>query len=301
MEEYTMYKYIKSDYEATIPQEMLYAPDGGENSIRDYFRQRGAEDKKAKEEAARRAERQAEIDAFKEKYPEEELTAIRESAESSQLEELFELTVPRSGMADTVGGEIVRAVMRILYRDYNDGDVFYEGYGKETCLPSVSYLCDVFPWAYDRFDSIANQELHEEMYTDAITKISEEICWELLYDNIELFWTPNDVDSRMFDDSAYRFYEPEYEYEGDFPENLIEAMYDRKVSRDDVEQELEWSLDGEGIKYEDYSVGEYGYTVYGLDADSYERLQEIGSGIGDSIADDLVPEPQDEDDYDEEW
>lgn len=296
-----MYKYVKSDYEATIPQDMLYAPDGDANMVRDLFRQRSADERVAKEEAAKRAERQAEIDEFRKKYPEEEITAIRESAEDSQLQELFELTVPGSGMADTVGGEIVRAMMRILYRDYNDGDVFYEGYGKETCLSDVNYLCDVIPWAYDRFDSIANQELTEERYTEAITSISEQVCDELLHENIELFWTPNDVDSRTFDDSAYLFHEPEYEYEGEFPEKLVRALFDRKIYESEVEQELDWELQGMNIKYEDYSVGEYGFTVYGLDRDSYDELSWNGGNIGDNIADDLVPEPQDEDDYDEEW
>lgn len=40
-EGHIMSKYIKADYEATIPQDMLYAPDGNPNMLRDYFRQRG--------------------------------------------------------------------------------------------------------------------------------------------------------------------------------------------------------------------------------------------------------------------
>ena len=33
-----MHRYIKSDYEATIPQDMLYNPEGGENTL--WVRQR---------------------------------------------------------------------------------------------------------------------------------------------------------------------------------------------------------------------------------------------------------------------
>lgn len=293
-----MYKYIKSDYEATIPQEMLYAPDGDANMVRDLFRQRSADERIAKEEAAKIAERQSEVVELKKKYPEEEITAIRESAEDSQLQELFELTVPGRGMADTVGGEIVRAMMRVLYRDYNDGDVFYEGYGRETCLSDVNYLCNVIPWAYSKFDSIANQELTSSSYTDAITKISEEICWELLYDNIELFWTPNDVDSRTFDTSNYYFNEPEYEFEGDFPENLVRAIYKGEVSIANVESELDWLLQGESISFESVSAGEYGFTVYGLKVDDYERLSDFGYRIGRWVAENLELE---EDNDDEEW
>ena len=59
---------------------------------------------------------------------------------TDQLQVYFDELVPAQGKADTVAGELVRAMMRILYRDYNDGDLFYEGYGKETCGGSVVYL-----------------------------------------------------------------------------------------------------------------------------------------------------------------
>ena len=62
-----------------------------------------------------------------------------------KINELFEELVPASGKADTVAGEIIRAVSRIGYRNYNDGDHIGVGYGKETCNPAARYLreaCD---------------------------------------------------------------------------------------------------------------------------------------------------------------
>lgn len=47
---------------------------------------------------------------------------------SDQLQVYFDALVPRSGKAKTVAGELVRAMMRILYRDFNDGDVWYSGF-----------------------------------------------------------------------------------------------------------------------------------------------------------------------------
>ena len=47
---------------------------------------------------------------------------------------------PASGKADTVAGEIIRAVSRIAYRNSNDGDHVGVGYGKETCNPAARYL-----------------------------------------------------------------------------------------------------------------------------------------------------------------
>ena len=58
----------------------------------------------------------------------------------TRLSELFDEFVPTVGKADTVAGEILRAVMRIAYRNYNDGDHIGVGYGKETCNPAARVL-----------------------------------------------------------------------------------------------------------------------------------------------------------------
>lgn len=296
-----MYKYIKSDYEATIPQNMLYAPDGDENMLRNYFKQRGAEDKKAREEAEARAARQKDVDALKAKYSAEE---IRESINTeSPIETLFELTVPSYGNCDSVGGEIVRAMMKILYRDYNDGDVFYEGYGKETCLPAVAYLIDVEPYEsiFEDFDYIAKRESRDSEYTTEIKDIARKICEYLTTAGIDLFWTPNTRDFHDTPTEVYDEWEPEYEWEGDFPDSLYELITNGKVNETELRWDLESSLDGNGIKYQGFNVGPWGYTVYGLDRDSYDLLEEIGWQIGEGIAEDYAEEfSSDEDDY-EDW
>ena len=55
---------------------------------------------------------------------------------------LFDKLVPGSGNADTVEGEIIRAINRIIYRWGNDGDHFARGYGAETVGPAMEYLTD---------------------------------------------------------------------------------------------------------------------------------------------------------------
>ena len=61
-------------------------------------------------------------------------------ATEKKLGELFEELVPASGKAPTVAGEIVRAINRISYRNWNDGDHMGVGYGRETCNPAARYL-----------------------------------------------------------------------------------------------------------------------------------------------------------------
>jgi len=57
-----------------------------------------------------------------------------------KIDILFAELVPTRGNADTVAGEIIRAVSRIAYRNWNDGDHVGVGYGKETCNPAARYL-----------------------------------------------------------------------------------------------------------------------------------------------------------------
>lgn len=297
-----MYKYVKSDYDATLPEDMLYNPDGDANTLKNLFRGRSEEYRREKEEATKRAEQQKAIDALQAKYSKE---AILEAAKAEEpIEALFELAVPPRGNCDSVGGEIIRAMMRILYRDYNDGDVFYEGYGRETCLPAVAYLIDVEPYEgiFEDFDYIAEDQLKDEDYTRSINHIAEVICEYLTSDGIGLFWTPNTRDYLDTSTEEYDSWEPsDYMYEGEFPEMLIEAMFDDKVSRSEVESSLEEMLSWENISYDYVTVGEYGWSVEGLNLDDYDKLQDMGSSIGESVEDDLeIASLYDEDEDDDD-
>ena len=57
-----------------------------------------------------------------------------------KLNELFRELVPDVGKADTLAGEIIRAITRIGYRWWNDGDMINKGYGKETCNAAARFL-----------------------------------------------------------------------------------------------------------------------------------------------------------------
>lgn len=62
------------------------------------------------------------------------------TAAEQKINALFKRLVPSSGKASTVAGEIIRAISRIAYRSWNDGDHVGVGYGKETCNPAARYL-----------------------------------------------------------------------------------------------------------------------------------------------------------------
>lgn len=57
-----------------------------------------------------------------------------------RINKLFEELVPVSGKAESLAGELIRAMSRIAYRYYNDGDQVGMGYGKQTCNPAARFL-----------------------------------------------------------------------------------------------------------------------------------------------------------------
>ena len=58
---------------------------------------------------------------------------------------LYANLVPGMGNAGTMEGEILRAINKIVYRYYNDGDRYFEGYGCETAGPCHAFLVDETP------------------------------------------------------------------------------------------------------------------------------------------------------------
>lgn len=94
-----------------------------------------------------------------------------------RLEVLSKKLMPSEGEADTLEGEMIRAVNRIAYRYYNDGDVWYSGYGCETAGPCVEFLCDakVCPLASEMFKTITcvQNEAYEQMLCKMIEQVVE--------------------------------------------------------------------------------------------------------------------------------
>lgn len=127
-------------------------------------------------------------------------------------ENLWNEYVPMSGTSETVGGEILRAMSRIIYRFYNDGDMVGIGYGNETCNSSDRYLDEVVP-NYISLDGF--YESQETEYEDRMLK-NHRIVFAYLQENPQLFKEKNATDSREASEEDYR---REREYEGyDEPE-----------------------------------------------------------------------------------
>ena len=139
---------------------------------------------------------------------------------------LFNKLVPGSGDSETVEGEMIRAINRIIYRFFNDGDYFYRGYGAETAGPAHSFLINSKQIPFDiqstltsTFDKAmgADEDGYERLIKFALEKV---------VDHVEA--TPEDeytkLDRGMFDfesefedeDEDYDDYYDEYEEEEDY-------------------------------------------------------------------------------------
>ena len=115
-------------------------------------------------------------------------------AEKKEWAAMEKRLMPPSGKAETVAGEIIRAVDRLWYRCYNDGDKINVGYGKETCNGSARYLEKIrgseFPV------EVWNGSLGEDAYTEFTEKLVAEM-YAFIKAHPELETTPNGEDSRM--------------------------------------------------------------------------------------------------------
>jgi len=139
---------------------------------------------------------------------------------------LFDKLVPGSGASETVEGELIRAINRIVYRWYNDGDKFWTGYGAETAGPAHSFLVNSnqidFPLQSTLTSTFskavgASDEAYERLIKFALEKV---------IDHVEA--TPEDdyipLDREMFD------FESEYEDEEDYDDD--DDYYDEEDDDD---------------------------------------------------------------------
>lgn len=236
-------------------------------------------------EDRRSAARQKRSDAKTNKliYRVEEIFAHRDTfdSEGECLESLNDSTVPPSGRARTVGGEIVRAAMRIVYRCYNDGDVPFMGYGIETCGGSTNFLINYIPEIYDDCVRISEEygeveELWEEYISSGsfIPKVLD-----YLEANTKLFATENNTDSRTYPAGDIEGLEPTYNDEFSYPEELKWHIQEGHVSPSDIEDDI-YSNEyiygtNRGAEYNAYD--EY---IECIDV-PYEQYQELEGNLND--------------------
>lgn len=220
----------------TIPDDQLNDPD----SINLRGLAKGAVEKENQEKARKaEAERRAQL-AEKAKDLLAEIKADTESEDT--INAVFHACVPMSGKSDNLAGELARAMERISYRDFNDGDVFYDGYGLETCGEAAAFIMTHVPELADVFLSIAERALMDDSYTDAINSIREKLGKYIL-NNTHLLAEPTgdmfeDYDEGLLAEIKDSVPRETYDVDvsGDYIDQLLEADV---ISYDDIEGWIE--------------------------------------------------------------
>lgn len=270
-------------------------------------------DKAAADEKARQDALAAEM---KTKYISAYGAAEEETDPVEKLDKLFSAMVPSKGNCDTVAGELVRAMMRLLYRDANDGDLFYDGYGIETCGAAVAYIIDTVPEINftELFESIALRQLEDDAYTNALNDICDQLVTYILSHD-ELL-VPNETDfhdyQTYYENSFQDEWQPEYEANLDIPDEVCEHMRRQNISIWDVKSEVE-----DWLSYESYFRGaeierpwshydDSSLTITGLTRDGYEQILEwnrrdhIWQDYIEQLNDEYGDPYEDDDDYEDD-
>jgi len=121
---------------------------------------------------------------------------------SKRYQALYDSLVPFEGNCETIEGETLRAFSRVGYRFFNDGDVFYRGYGCETAGPPHAFLVRESPLSRQLRPIFAKCEFGgEEAYERALDEAGEVIVSWVESKNGQ--YTPNTDNVDMFDSEAF--------------------------------------------------------------------------------------------------
>lgn len=232
-----------------------------------------------------------------------------------QLDAVHSTLVPAQGKADSRGGELVRAVMRIIYRDRNDGDKFFEGYGLETCGASAQFLSN---YGFDMqinhiVDQAGRYADDDDAYSEAVNQLGKLVIDRLIHEP-ELMTTPNDEDSRETDYTELEDAQPTYDFEFYGSDDIVELVDAEILNswklKEYVEQQLEWHSACRGCEVErPWTHYDHSVQVTGLTRDGLEWCEQELFNDPDSFWQELVDEYADEleelrdetdDDYDED-
>ena len=230
--------------------------------------------------AQQRADRDAKL------AKEQELKAkadeiVAQIGDDWSFDKLFDLLVPESGKCDTLAGEIIRAINKIDYRWYNDGDRFFEDYGIETCGQPALFLANVEIDAETPFyDSIimAGENNYDGNYYDRWVEDMKKFAVDTIKANPNLLATET---TDMYDIKVSEVEEwlddhnliPYYDVDCSIPTELERHLDKGNISERDLIWEIESWIDNiGGSHYDDITIDWGNVYVSGCNKNVYDEL-----------------------------
>lgn len=184
---------------------------------------------------------------------------------------LFKKLVPTSGPADTLEGEMLRAMNRLVYRYYNDGDYFYEGYGTNTAGPAHAFLSSMSGAVPGLQKALAElYDARDEAYEEGLTGVANSVL--------------NYIESR--DGKYTKNTEDMLDYESEF-EDEEDAEYESRAGGTPsvTEGVLELVGEADGLSPEDVNAVRKAVEDGRIDAEwpSDEEMIDALSGLEDVV------------------
>lgn len=297
-------KRVVADSEVTLDDEFRDDPD--EVSLLGIARKR-EDDRKAKEAAEARARRIAELrEKYSDVFEEREGETARD-----RVERLFEQFVPDRGPAELVIGELIRALSKIGYRWYNDGDIYFMGYGIETAGDAAKYLCDMVPGFEDEaenfIDNLRYGAPEDDEYEQHLNTLFEMVL-DYIDDNLDVVLEPNTDD--MFNHDGTELWselEPKDDVEIEIPYD-VQRFYELGLNSSEVVSAMnEWVHDDLNFRQADIAAEGPGWrdadavTFSDVPVSMVEDLVDFFSeGMWESYVQELIEEYGDPDEVDED-
>ena len=182
----------------------------------------------------------------------EELHSMISAGDDTEeiLQYLWDELVPESGASDTVAGELVRAIMELLYQAKANKYFFFEGAGLDRCGSSAQYLKD--NGYEDDFSSLYEDIYAIDMpqYKEWLMALADKIIVDI-DENVELINKKNSINSRQYNYQEIIDMSPIREYSVEIPKNITE-LYDDIFNIYDILRYIKETLDEDGIT--DYVV-----------------------------------------------
>lgn len=244
------------------------------------------------------------------------LSSTEMGSEGDKLNYLFQELVPSQGKAETVAGEIARAMMRVLYRLWNDGDICFIGYGIETAASDMAYLCetlgDLGDQMYRELESLAdsyqgswNMEAFSSKYQDIVVDFANRVV-DYIMDHPELIAEPNEDDSRMWDESEIADLQPLEDYDVEIPDGVLYHIEEGHIDYSDVEWEAStwvYGVSERDIHCDRYSVIFENCTpevVDELDQSAYDCMMSYQESLDSEYGSEEDNYEEDEEEWEEE-
>ena len=268
---------------------------------------------------------------FKQKKDDKKIKTILDKvhANGGTIDAYFDELVPATGKADTVAGELIRAINKIQYRWYNDGDCFGFGYGLEVCGGAAQFIENTLGndnLLLDCLDGIDpdyvlyNEKAFEKQYEKVLTKLTDAVL-EYISNNPETLITNNDID--MNDVNYDKLIEneivvDEYSFDIDYPtengDNWDDVGEAIDMDLDDIAFEIAIDIgaDESYVDVEDAMWGVLTVRVYDTPITKIiefrDRVSSYVSSLQDRIETDyyeylndngLLDDDDDDDEYDD--